>query len=251
MKIQLLDTCAKLRQDFKILHGKQSISTLETTPKDAYAEPEIMRDIKEAGTITDFFAIPTHKEIIQLDSYTYEEMNDMLRDFNGLNFKVTKSFNKELDSVVHPTDEYSSAGSHHQPHFTQAEDLEHSIREMFKEFKNYHYKAASTSHIDAESENRASSSVLTHDVEGGIGYNTFLYKLLEYYSMVHRIFKLEYFTSKAASKTLDVLEMERHIYNGNDFWEKTLKEDMELPDDTDNYELISDSEDSRNAEHTR
>ena len=42
--------------------------------------------------------------------------------------------------MVHPTDEYSSSDAHHQPHFTQAEDLEHSIREMFIEYKQLFYR---------------------------------------------------------------------------------------------------------------
>jgi len=43
-------------------------------------------------TFGDFFAIPHADEIIKLDSYTAEEMSDMMREYNGLNFKVTKAF---------------------------------------------------------------------------------------------------------------------------------------------------------------
>jgi hypothetical protein len=75
----------------------------------------------------------------------------MMRSFNALNFQINKAFQKELDGVVHPTQDYefrytsfvlkllkfvkySSSDAHHQPHFLQAEDLETSTKTMISDF---------------------------------------------------------------------------------------------------------------------
>ena len=130
-----MDVCAKLKQEFKLLPEKFSIISAMERDENSVEQNEIIGDIKTSGMINDFFAIPSADEIIQLESYSADEMADMMRQFNGLNFKVNKAFHQELDGVVHPSNDYSSSDAHHQPHFTQAGDLEYSVREMFKEYK--------------------------------------------------------------------------------------------------------------------
>lgn len=73
---------------------------------------------------------------------------------------------------------------------------------------------------------------------------TFMYKLLTYYSMIYRIFKLEYFTSKANSNKLDILELERYVHNGSDYWKMMESKDQEITEEELQFEIYSDSEDS-------
>ena len=86
LKIQLIDVCEKLRTEFKILPQKYSIISKIENDENSIEKYEIIKDIKEANSIKDFFAIPTMDEIIKLESYSFDEMEDMLRQFNGLNF---------------------------------------------------------------------------------------------------------------------------------------------------------------------
>lgn len=173
----------------------------------------------------------------------------MLREFNGLNFKVTKAFQRELDSVEHPTDQYSSLDAHHQPHFSQSEDLEHSIREMFKEFKQLFYRPEKHEYDPVDKESTLYNMNTHHDFEGCMKYDTFMFKLLTYYSMLYRIFKLEYFVSKSGAKPLDILHLERYVYNGSDYWQMTERAEIDIPDDNQNFEIYDESDDSRIAEN--
>lgn len=190
-------------------------------------------------------AIPTQEEIVAYDSYTLDEMDEMLRTFNGLNISVTKQFQKELDSVVHPTDNYSSTGEHHQPHFQQAEDLEQSIKDMFNEFENITYvpdRSDDTTGVDGFADIYKMNSF--HYFRGCIKFDTFMFKMLTYYSLVYRIFKLEYFTCKANSSAIDILDLERYVYNGSDYWKIMEEKETSAVDENFNFEMYSDSEDS-------
>lgn len=177
-----MDVCAKLNQEFKLLPEKLSLFGKVKNEEEDFEKLEIMQNIRDNGTINDPLAIPTPDEIIKFDSYTAEEHADMLREFNGLNFKVTKAFQRELDSVEHPSDAYSSSDAHHQPHFSQAEDLEHSIREMFKEFKHSFYKPEHHEYDPLNKDATIYNMCTYHDFEGCIKYDNFMFKLLTYYS---------------------------------------------------------------------
>ena len=119
--------------------------------------------------------------------------------------------------MVHPTDEYSSSDAHHQPHFTQAEDLEHSIREMFIEYKQLFYRPDHHEYNPNDKDASIYKMWTFHDFDGWISYEIFLFKILWYYSMLYRIFKLEYFISKSPANLIDVLELEKNVYNGVDY----------------------------------
>lgn len=245
IKIQLLDVCGRLKQEFKLLPEKYSIVSEIEKDENSVEKDEIIQDIKAAGTIKDFMAIPNADEIIKLESYSPDEMDDMLREFNGLNFKVTKAFQKELDSVVHPNDEYSSSDAHHQPHFTQAEDLEHSIREMFIEYKHSIYKPEQHEYNPLDKDSTIYNMNTYHDFNGCIKYDIFTFKLLTYFTMLYRVFKLEYFIWKSSSKTLDILELEKYVYNGADYWKMNEKADINVPETNIDFEIYSESDNSR------
>lgn len=249
LKIQLIDVWGRLKNDFKILPKKYSIWSKIDSDENSVEKFELIKDIKEENCIKDFFAIPTIDEIIKLESYSFDEMEDMLRQFNGLNFKVTKTFQKELDSVVHPTDEYSSSDAHHQPHFTQAEDLEHSIREMFIEYKPTFYRPDLHEYNASDKDASIYKMWIFHDFDGWISYEIFLFKILWYYSMLYRIFKLEYFISKSPSNLYDVLELEKNVLNGVDYWKVVENEELEIKDEESKFEIYSDSEDARAHEN--
>lgn len=221
VKIQLLDVCSKLKQEFKLLPEKYSIVHAMEKEENNFDQYEIIQNIRDNGTIKDIFAVPSADEIIKLDSYTAEEMSDMLREFNGLNFKVTSAFEKELDGVVRSNEDYGSADAYHQPHFTQANDLEESIRDM-----NTH-----------------------DDLNNLLNFETFTFKLLSYYSMLYRVFKLEYFTTKSSAKALDILHLERYVYNGSDYWKMNEKAEIDVKNEPMDFEIYSDSDDSRSNDN--
>jgi len=195
-----MDVCAKLKNEFKLLPQKYSLVKEIDEGEINFEQFEIIENIKNKQSIEDPLAIPAVEEIAKMESYSADELADMMKEFNGLNFKVTKSFQKELDSVHHPNEEYSSQGAHHQPHFTQASDLEHSIREMFKEYKKSYYRPEKHEYDPFDKNTSIYGMMTSEDFDGCITYDIFTFKLLTYYSMLYKIFKLEYFTAKASSK---------------------------------------------------
>lgn len=183
-----------------MLPEKYSIISDIEKDENNFEQYEILMNIKNSDSIVDPLAIPSIEEIAKMESFTADEMADMMREYNGLNFKVTKDFQKELDSVVHPSDEYSSLDAHHQPHFLQAEDLEHSIREMFQEYQMKYYRPDKHEYNPIDKDSSIYNMLTFHEFEGCMKIDTFMFRMLAYYSMLYRIFKLEYFTSKATSK---------------------------------------------------
>jgi hypothetical protein len=211
-----LDVCSKLKQEFKLLPEIYSIANEIEKDENDLDQYEIIQDIRENNTIKDTFAIPSADEIIKMESYTTEEMTDMIREFNGLNFKVTNSFQKPLDSVARPSED-PSLDVENEYLIAEANDLEIPIREVNT----------------------------FNDLDSCINYETFMFKLLTYYSMIYRIFKLEYFTCKTSAKALDVLHLERYVYNGSDYWKMTERAKLDFKNQPLDFEIYSDSEDER------
>ena len=208
---------------------------------------EIIKEIRDQGTIKNYLAIPTPEEIITLDSYTMDEMEVMMRSFNGLNINISKAFQKELDGVVHPTEDYSSVGDHHQPHFQQSDDMEQSIKEMFNEYVHQGYVPEQHEEVAVEGNADIYKLNSYHEFNGCHKFDTFLYKMLTYYSLVYRIFKLEYFTCKSNASLIDVMDLERYVFNGRNYWKMIEIRESEATDtggNNDNFEVYSDSDDS-------
>ena len=165
--------------------------------------------------------------------------------------KLQKLFREELDGVVHPSAEYSSSNDHHQPHFTQAGDLEQSIRDMFKEYKFQKYNPKDHEFDLLNAEGSWYRMNAYHEFDGWFSYDLFSFKLLTFYTFLYRLFKLEYFLCKSSSKPLDILHLERYVFNGSDYWKMTEKADLEEADNIEqaNFEIYSDSEDARAEEN--
>ena len=67
--------------------------------------------------------------------------------------------------------------------------------------------------------------------------------------MLYRVFKLEYFISKSPANLIDVLELEKKVHNGVDYWKAVENEELEIKEDDLKFEIYSDSEDSRSNEN--
>ena len=232
-----------MRQDFNLIPEKFTLVHPLNTDENDPDQFEIIKDIRDNDTIKNYLAIPTPEEIMSLDSYTSDEMDGMLRKFNGLNIKITKTFRKELDDAVRPSQEYSSSDAHHQPHFQQSEGLEQSIKDMFAEFESVHYDP--DDHEDNMIGGEADVYKMNshHSFKGCIKLDTFLYKMLSYYTLMYRIFKLEYFTNKASSNPIDFLDLERYVFSGSNYWKVIENRERGAAEEPD-FELYSDSDDS-------
>ena len=233
-----------MRQDFNLIPEKFTLVHPLNTNENDPDQFEIIKDIRDNNTINNYLAIPTPEEIMSLDSYTLDEMDEMLRKFNGLNIKITKAFQKELDDVVHPSQDYSSSDAHHQPHFQQSEGLEQSIKDMFTEFESVHYNPENHEENAVEGDADIYKMSSHHGFKGWIKLDTFLYKMLAYYTFMYRIFKLEYFTWKASSNPIDVLNLERYVFNGSNYWKIIENREKEAAEEELDFELYSDSDDS-------
>ena len=132
--------------------------------------------------------IPSTKEILEVETITEEEYRDQSDKFSPF---------KNLDERVQ---------------FEEGEEVEDSLKDMIPRFvrkTNFCYRMETTGHEI----NRAGA------FEHSYPYNTFLGKLLQYYSTLYRIFQLEYFNIKCGAPVEDILLLENSVLNGIPFWE--------------------------------
>jgi hypothetical protein len=141
---------------------------------------ELIKDLKVYDTLEDYFNIPTVEEIVKLESYTLDEMDEMNKVFNGLNIDTSKAIDKTVDDVRSGDNQLNSTDSRQGIRSYRPTELEDSIKEAIREFREREIKYGDYGDEDMLPDSDINIyRMCTHNqFDYCYEYDTFLFKLL-------------------------------------------------------------------------